>query len=62
MESAMAGKEGRVGEWTPSGGDDQPRVTPSALVDCHGLIYAVDESFPQPRNTSIARELLNPFR
>ena len=58
----MAGKEGRVGEWTPSGGDDQPRVTPSALVDCDGLIDAVDESFPLPRNTSIARELLNPFR
>jgi hypothetical protein len=62
MESAMAGKEGRVGEWTPSGGDDQPRVMPSTFVDRHGLIYAVDESFPQLRNTSIARELLNPFR
>ena len=62
MESAMAGKEGRVGEWTPSGGDDQPRVMPSTFVDCNGLNYAADEGFPQPRNTSIARELLNPFR
>ena len=58
----MAGKEGRVGEWTASGGDDQPRATPSTFVDCHGLIYAADEGFPQPRSASIARELLNPFR
>ncbi len=31
---------------------------PSAFVDSNVLIYAADESFPQPRKTSIARELL----
>lgn len=30
----------------------------SAFVDSNVLIYAADESFPQPRNTAIARELL----
>lgn len=31
---------------------------PNAFVDSNVVIYAADESFPQPRNTSIARELL----
>jgi predicted nucleic acid-binding protein len=31
---------------------------PSAFVDSNVLIYAADESLPQPRKTSIARELL----
>lgn len=31
---------------------------PSAFVDSNVLIYAADESYPQPRKTSIARELL----
>jgi predicted nucleic acid-binding protein len=31
---------------------------PSAFVDSNALIYAADESFPRPRNTSIARGLL----